>query len=158
LGTRLGQLLSVGGMGIVGLSTINELTENRFKKTWPICVLCAVPPIGSFTAFSEILSSHKKDQKKHPVLIFDEEGFTYKKSMGLFQGRKYVRYLWKDVISHWVTGVVDGWGQELQKTWCYHIKGKKEIVKIDATELDIPEELEAKVESLRMGNIQALFF
>ncbi len=91
-----------------------------------------------------------------PILIFDEEGFTYEHSMGAFKDRKDVRYLWKNVISHWVSKVINEYGITEKEHWNYHVKGIERVVKINALELNIPKNLRAQVHSLRQGQIRAL--
>ncbi len=97
------------------------------------------------------------NNKKHkPILIFDDLGFTYEQPQGLFKERKDMRYLWKDVISHWVSGIADEAGNVRREMWHYHIEGIDEVVSIDVSELDIPKEFRTRVESLRQGRIRAL--
>jgi len=95
---------------------------------------------------------NKQDKKiDKPMLIFDQDGFTYETD-----DDKDVRYLWKDVVNRWQITTVDKYNFITGITWCYQIKDVKDIVKINALALDIPDELKAKVESLRLGFVQAL--
>ena len=125
---------------------------------WGIIGMLGVPSaIGTTISSAYLLSFCRWYARLHkPILIFDEEGFTYEKSRWL-RGRKYVRYLWKDVVSHWSEGVVDQWGRQLKLKWCYHIDGEQALVEINVLELDIPREIRAKVESLRQGRVRALW-
>ncbi len=153
-------IVSSVGVGFTGLIIASEVSRKGLsnidlKGISLFGIPSLVGTIGSCAALNSFCKWYRK--RHQPILIFDGEGFTYEKPKGLFKERKYVRYLWKDVISHWSTAIVDYYGRELKKTWHYHIAGKKNIVKIDVSELDIPDKLKAKVESLRQGNIRALW-
>jgi hypothetical protein len=148
----------IGELGSFFLLVIGSTIEKNKLQTIER-IFCLIPGLVGIIicslALNNLYSLHKERHK--PILIFDEEGFSYEKPIGLFKEKKPVRYLWKDVISHWSTGIVDGCDNYLQRTWCYHIKGIDEIVKINVSELEIPRKIQAKVESLRMGQIRALW-
>lgn len=158
-------VVSLGWLNIIRLALARISEKKTLQKEDLIFMTALSSPgligaTGSAFAFNSLLTWHLK--RNTPILIFDEEGFTYEKPMGLLRNRKYVRYFWKDVISHWVIslwapGIIDYFDRELKRHWCYNIRGEKDIVKIDALELEIPDNLKAKIESLRQGKIRALW-
>lgn len=160
LGTTA-EIVSFGALGLAKSMTQEVLQKHRVlneEQVMTVGVLGIVGITGTVASSLYLLSYLRWWTKLNkPILIFDEEGFTYEKPMGWFRGREYVRYRWKDVVSHWSEGVVDHWGRQLKKTWCYHINGEKEVLKVNVEELDIPDEIMAKVESLRQGRVRALW-
>lgn len=147
-----------GTISLIGSGTFFLVSSDQ--KTPPgASFLFGVLP--AFLGIKLFVAGRKAQQKWNalmhkPILIFDEEGFTYEQSMEVFKDRKNVRYLWKDVISHWVSRVVDQYGNTSREYWHYHIEGVDDIVSINVAELNIPKNLRAQVHSLRQGQIRAL--
>jgi hypothetical protein len=157
LAAAIGEIVSLGGLGITTLVVKLDPEKRISGEAFTYGIWSTAGFIGSSAVL--LNAALRKDQNK-PILIFDEEGFTYNKPMGLFKERKYVRYLWKDVISHWSSQLNYGnwlYSYPLKHEWHYHIAGKKDIVTINVRELDIPQKMLAKVESLRQGNVSALW-
>ncbi len=159
LGVTIVEVASVGGL-LFTKSVLGEEIKKRGRldEVGLIIGMLGVPSVIGTTISSAYLFSFCRWYARlhKPILIFDEEGFTYEKPKGWFCGRKDVRYRWMDVVSHWSKGVVDQWGRQLKLKWCYHIDGERDIVEINVLELDIPREMRAKVESLRQGIVRAL--
>ena len=157
--SKIGFLSSMG-IGVIGfyISGGVLVTEALAKGVRNIDPVIGGSHAAIFIGSQMLFHSYLKwfFNRHKPILIFDEEGFTYEKPMGWFRGRQDVRYLWKEVVSHWVTGVVNEHGTEIKKTWNYHIAGERNPVSINVLELDIPNELKARVESLRQGRVRAL--
>ena len=145
----VGTVFAIGQVHLYIASEIKIISGNQrafFSKI-------VLPGLAITYLHAEITQQLKWNEKKDkPILIFDEEGFTYEQSQGLFKERKDVRCLWKDVVSHW--GVAGESGESLY--WKYHVRGLKDIVTINVFELEIPEDILGQVESLRQGRIQAL--
>jgi hypothetical protein len=129
--------------------------DSALSNRTPTFLFGVLPAVGLFAiGLKEQQKWNKKINK--PILIFDEKGFTYEKSMGWPKDRHDVRYLWKNVISHWVSKVINEYGSVIKEHWNYHIEGVDDIVSINAKELDIPNKLQASIQSVRQGSIRAL--
>ena len=147
--------ISLMGSALFVLFSRNDPSLSRRKPTFLFGALPASLAVGLFAIGRKEQQKWNKKINK-PILIFDEEGFTYEQSIGWPKDRQDVRYLWKDVISHWVSRVVNQSGSVIQEHWNYHIEGVDDIVSIDAQELDIPKKLLASIQSIRQGSIRAL--
>lgn len=151
-------LATVGGigLGITGWWVYN-CKKNGKSFSSPdffMPTLCGVNSslllvLTSALMFNAINKHNKKIDK--PMLIFDKDGFTYESD-----GDKDVRCLWKDVVGHWENTTVDEYNRIIERTWCYLVLSEKNTVRINALALDIPDEIQAKVEAIRRGFVQAL--
>lgn len=137
-------LPAVGGVVCIGMGAF--ILEKE-----PLTSLFTIP-IGVLGIGASIVRLHGlkrwNNLLEKPKLILDDEGFTYETS-NIWGTTKDVHYLWKDVIDQWDNRVVNKYGGILRIEWCYHIRGENNIVTIIANELNIPEDIKAKVESMR---------
>ncbi|HLE76736.1 MAG TPA: hypothetical protein VI521_03070 [Candidatus Babeliales bacterium] len=157
---RCGEVASIVGL----FFTTEQIMTAVFDEGWnhprikPLAIRGAASVAGIFIFHKALNAMHNWNSKKDkPMLIFDEEGFTYERFMGFGKERKDCRYLWKNVISHWVSVVINQYGNTIRKTWNYHISGEPTILQINVLDLDIPRHAIAKVESLRQGIVRALW-
>jgi len=155
---RIFEGVSLAGSAACAMFIRHAIKNHRSDPGLTAFAVCYLLFPSCFAAlFHRAANNCKKWNKRlgRPILIFDDEGFTCE-----VLGKDYVkniRYLWKNVVSHWATGVVDEYGNQISKQWNYHVKGVDNIVTIQAHNLEIPKHLSAVVESLRQGHVQALY-
>ena len=87
-----------------------------------------------------------------PVVIFDDEGFTYEIE-GFWKHPIDHRYAWKDIVRFWPRETYDSkYGYLIKKEWCFHVRGKP-LITINLNMLNISPVQETEIESFLVGKL-----